>query len=62
MKSLAGARVLSGTVLELAEFARSNGYKLQSNRRGYITFIPLDKQTPGENRHNNVVPLHQNQR
>jgi|GEM_PF-5116797 len=55
MKSIAGARVLSGTVLELATFARSNGYQLQSDRRGYITFIPAKTMPSGQRQTNNVI-------
>ncbi len=61
MKSIVGARVLDGTVVELAKFAQENGYKLQSNQRGHITFVPL---VPSSHhmKHQyteNVVQLHQ---
>ncbi len=60
MEPISGARVLSGTVLELAEFAHENGYILQSNRRGYITFIPINKSNY-KNSNENVIQFHRNQ-
>ncbi len=60
MKSIVGARVLDGTVIELAKFAQDNGYKLQSNQRGYITFVPMHHPTHQmKNQYTeNVVQLH----
>ncbi len=60
MNSNAGARLLSGTVVELAEFASANGYKLQSNRRGYITFVPLRPSNTIKTQYNNVVQFQKN--
>ncbi|MEE9344594.1 MAG: hypothetical protein V3U88_03200 [Methylococcales bacterium] len=61
MQSIVGARVLSGTVVELAKFAQDNGYKLQSNQRGYITFVPLVSSNHLKIQYTeNVVQLHQN--
>ncbi len=61
MKSIVGARVLDGTVVELAKFAQDNGYKLQSNQRGHITFVPLVPSHHVNNQYytENVVQLHQ---
>ncbi len=61
MQSIVGARVLNGTVVELAKFAQDNGYKLQSNQRGYITFVPLASSNQMKIQYTeNVVQLHQN--
>ncbi|HFD12494.1 MAG TPA: hypothetical protein ENJ32_08510 [Crenotrichaceae bacterium] len=62
MKSFEGARVLSGTVLELAEFAHANGYKLQSSRRGYITLIPLANPQNNISQFRDEIQMHQHNR
>ncbi|MCH9698770.1 MAG: hypothetical protein K0U68_11765 [Gammaproteobacteria bacterium] len=52
MGTATNARILSGTVKELAEFANEHGYLLKSDRRGYITFYPKYNQL---HRDNNIV-------
>jgi hypothetical protein len=59
MKPLVNARILSGTVVDLADFALENGYKLQSDHRGYLTFVPLKKSYYSKTHYKNVVQLHQ---
>ncbi len=60
MKAAANARILSGTVVELADFAQAHGYKLQSDRRGYITLVPITSSTYRKTQPENVVQFRRN--
>ena len=60
MKASANARTLSGTVVELADFAQAHGYKLQSDRRGYITLVPIASSTYRKIQSENVVQFRRN--